>query len=848
MTQSRTLPAPPHSPADRGRRCVLALFAWVGVSLLGYFAIDPPDPLPASAPGNHFSAGRAREVMGNLLEGLGPHPAGSPEAGILRDRIHLHLEKLGFDPSIQNTYAVSEEGVAGRVQNILARRNGRKEGPVLLCMAHYDSVWAGPGVSDDLSGVAILLELARLQIEGRRADLPVVFLFTDAEEQGLVGAAGFMDTPLFEEVGLVLNFEARGGSGPGYMFETGEGNAHLIDLYGGCVDTPTAASFTSEIYSRLPNDTDFSRFRDAGIVGFNFAFIEDLHVYHTPLDDFDHLSLSSLQHEGDQAHAIMTRWLELGPVPAGEGIPDKVFGSLPGGWMLSYRVPTARLVALLSLLAVIWSAHRRVLLANTSWPQIRASLGIHAAAILIPIAISIVVGTIVRWASGSPHPWWAVPLPMVVLQAGLVLWTASRLASSRAVRDGGVALTVVTGIGWSLCAVFTALLWPGVSFLFVPPALFLAVVLLLAPADRYADVRLGHGLAYILPFAAYLWVPAQRGLAAAGGPGIEPTVLLPLVLLGTCSLPLWIGIPARLRLWLHRGALGLVILSVLGTLCVVPQSKDRPAKLNLVYVQSCEGGQGPEWQACSFGADLPEALQAAAQFKERDSRESKQGAAQHGESGGSLIPADAKLAQGVSFDQFGQEFELDFEARWPGQRVFHTPAPHLKIPPPQLEQIESEWVGRGLERALRVKATLRAGAQGGRTLLALQAAPCLARIGVGERRSGQSDTFAFLNVGTQGQPIELWFDWPAVEDLAAGVKEDGAKVAPSHQGMSPWPESDPIEILLVDQRPGLPPAGLYLQGARPPEFVPAHDGDGVMVCNRVALPWPATPNEPRGDQ
>ena len=131
--------------------------AWVLISVLGFFALSPPAPLPDTAPGNRFPAQRAGEATAGLLQGMGAHPAGSPEAEQVRTRIAGQLRLLGYEPEEQTRFAVGRDGVAGTVHNIIARRNGREPGPVLLCVAHYDSVWAGPGVSDDPSGVGGLL-------------------------------------------------------------------------------------------------------------------------------------------------------------------------------------------------------------------------------------------------------------------------------------------------------------------------------------------------------------------------------------------------------------------------------------------------------------------------------------------------------------------------------------------------------------------------------------------------------------------------------------------------------------------------------------------------------------------
>ena len=67
---------------------------------------------------------------------------------------------------------------------------------------------------------------------------------------------------------------------------------------------PVALSVTYKAYKRLPNDTDLTVFKRAGRAGMNFAFIDEVSHYHTPLDDLAHLDLGSLQHQGENALAV----------------------------------------------------------------------------------------------------------------------------------------------------------------------------------------------------------------------------------------------------------------------------------------------------------------------------------------------------------------------------------------------------------------------------------------------------------------------------------------------------------------------------------------------------------------
>ncbi|MEO2163071.1 MAG: M28 family peptidase [bacterium] len=767
-------------------------------SLLGFFAMDPPAPLPATVSGNQFSAQRAGDAMAGLLQGMGTHPAGSPEAGRMRIRIADHLRLLGYQPEEQSQFAVGSGGTAGTIHNVFARRNGREAGPVLLCVAHYDSVWAGPGVSDDLSGVGVLLELARIQIESRRSRQPVVFLFTDAEEQGLVGAAGFLDHPLCEDVGLVLNFEARGGSGVAYMFETGRGNADLMRMYADCVSHPSAASLTTEIYKRLPNDTDFSFFRNAGLAGFNFAFIEDLHVYHTPLDDFAHLSLASLQHEGEQAAQLMERWLNQVPPPSGDGVGDVVHGSLPGGWMLLYGEGTARLVSLLCLLALVWAAQGCVARGRVSWGEVAGGLSVAGLCVLIGSVVSLLWSTGLRGLAGTSQPWLAQPLWLLGIQVGLALCLWWGVVVRWGHRVGRVGAVLGAALGWGLGALATALFLPGISFLFTPVALILTVTLYMTPWDVYLQSRLARGMTGVLPVAALLWIPAHRGLVAAAGPGVELALALPILLLGTCFMPLMIGIPT----WMRRSLVGLGALvlcaSSVGTLLAPAQSAGRPAKLNLVYAQDLPTTGEAQWQARTFGPPLPDAYAGGWTFTEYEPPEAED-----------LAPPPG----------------------WSGGRLFTSPAAHLGLTPPHLELDPGAWVGQGEDRGWRVSGTLYSGASRGRTSLRVLEAPGPVSLVVSGHSLGVRKRFTIMDIPQEGLPVEIWI---------GGGGEEEPESEPDGESLE---EAEGLEVhlRLVDRRSGLPSAGADLLAARPPEFVPAHDGDGILVAAELKLTLPPPP-------
>ncbi len=243
-------------------------------------------------------------MLSRLIPDARPHPVGSPQNAKLRDIIVTTLREAGYAPQVRAAFRCETGGNCARVENIVAVRAGGTSGQAVLVSAHYDSVDAGPGTSDDVVGVTILLDLARSLAQAPASRNDIVFLLSDAEESGLHGAHAFADSaPEMARIRAVVNVEARGAAGPSLMFETGPGNARLIDLYQRNVARPVTNSLIYEVYKALPNDTDFSVYRQRGIGGFNFAFVGSASLYHSARDLPKNLDIDTFQHHGDHVFA-----------------------------------------------------------------------------------------------------------------------------------------------------------------------------------------------------------------------------------------------------------------------------------------------------------------------------------------------------------------------------------------------------------------------------------------------------------------------------------------------------------------------------------------------------------------
>ena len=313
-----------------------------------------------------FSSARAMKHLEAIAKS--PHPIGSASHAEVRDYILGNLRELGLSPTVQKVPVVSQKPgsaiVAGTVENIVAKLDGTNNHQAIMLVSHYDSVPNSFGASDDGFGVSVMLETLRaIKTRGQLRN-DVIFLFSDGEEIGLLGAKAFMEEhPWARNVGLVLNFDARGNSGPVIMFETSPNNQDLIYEFAKAVPRPVATSLSSEIYQRLPNSTDLTVFKEAGLPGLNFAYIKGLNHHHSYMDSVREVDESSIQHGGSYALALTSHFGNLASIGQRRG--NAVYFDLLGRAFFSYSerwvLPLFLLVTvLIAATAIIGFKRRRL--------------------------------------------------------------------------------------------------------------------------------------------------------------------------------------------------------------------------------------------------------------------------------------------------------------------------------------------------------------------------------------------------------------------------------------------------------------------------------------------------------
>ena len=283
-----------------------------------------------------------------------PHPSGSAENTKVREYLVKTLTDEGLTPQIQELVLMGQTSEAPLVvRNVVARLNGSNNTRAVLLVAHHDTTDRSPGAADNGSSVAALLETARALKTGPPLRNDVIFLFTDREEYGLLGAHAFVAKHAWsKDVGLVLNFDARGNRGPVLMFETGQNNGWVIKEFARAAPHPFTSSVLPDLYRLLPNNTDFTVFRNQGLPGLNFAFIDGHAFYHQSTDTIENLDPRSVAHLGWYALSLTRHFGDL-DLNSPTAVDNAIYFDLLGSTVISYpRRWTALIAVLVSALYV----------------------------------------------------------------------------------------------------------------------------------------------------------------------------------------------------------------------------------------------------------------------------------------------------------------------------------------------------------------------------------------------------------------------------------------------------------------------------------------------------------------
>ncbi|MGA8223907.1 MAG: M20/M25/M40 family metallo-hydrolase [Candidatus Acidiferrales bacterium] len=762
----------------RGVRGILSAgVVLAAVFLLSIWGLRPPVPKPTDAPATEFSAGRARAVLNRLVGDGVPHPVGSPANDAVRSRITAELTQLGYSPETQTGFACDDYGTCATVKNVIARLDGTEPtGGAVLLAAHYDSVPAGPGASDDGAGTAAVLEIARALKALPRPRHSIILLIDDGEEAGLLGARVFVDQhPWAKEVRAAVNLEARGTSGPSLMFETGSANEWIVRTMAQHDAHPATSSIFYTVYKQIPNDTDFSIFKAAGYQGANFAYIRHVAHYHTRLDNFENANPSSLQHHGDNALPMVLALANasLENPPQREAVFFDVFERFtiwwPAAWTLKMTVAAAFLLAL-EIAWLVWK--KRLTGPALLWGLL---------AWLVTMLVTGASAWLVQWAAGkagaTPVDWIAHPFPLQIAFWSLALAWVSILGLVFARRAASTGLWAGVWIWWALLSVAVAWQTPGLSYFLLIPTCVAALAGLpfaFRPNEAVGDWGL---VAAILPLAAagvvgfgpILLLYDGLGVRILAGIGILVCLVLSPLAPLTADLRSARG---GWRLALQAGAIVATILAAFAGIVAPAYSAKSPERVNLEYWLDADSGKA-QWVVHPASGHLQEAIRVAINFH--------------------------RLDKGPH--------------PWTGAPAFLADAQPLDLAAPTFTILESAV--DGAKRSYRALLRSERGAPAAALLFPPDAGIDSVRV-EGEPVQPQTERMRqYLNGWT-------YYRFPTMPGKGIEFKFT-------------LPTGKPVEVHVLDQKYGLPMEGTFLLKARPLTATASQDGDVTVVSRRVQL-------------
>lgn len=607
-TQGRDLETDTTTQSRSGRRtpAAWALGVFAVLLVLFFFRAAPLelDSVRQTNTPDQFDAQRAVERLGRVLDGT-PHPVDSAALDATRARLLQEIRTLGYSPELRaHNVCQSMSGTVARcafVQNIFFTA-GPTEGPALVLAAHYDSVDASPGFGDDGIGVGVWLEVAH-HLKQQPPTQPVVFLLTDGEETGLLGAQAFADNPddYPFTVARVINLEARGVRGPAMMFETGHPNAGLVSDWSKSGARPFSNSMMTAVYELLPNSTDLTVFMNAGFNGINIAITDGVDFYHTNRDDLAQLDRASVQHMGDQALGATRAFLASDwskDKNAGEiaysDIGSRVFVSLPQVFALVLLGLCFGIAVMMLIRPTRDGGWQKLDVRALALPPILiASSGLAAFGLLQ--LISLIRPDTAFWIAHPQAFNMAIFAVTLLLSAVMLGWVAPK-SSHEALYASGWFWFLIVGMGLSFA-------FAGFSMIFLIPG----VVFVLAGGAAWLFPRyqlIAYGIAsnflasMFFPLIHLLDVTMGLGMAAMFGV-VEAMVLAPvLAMIGGIS-------AGRLKVVAPLGVVA--VAAVVITALVPAYSVERPMPLNFTAHYDLDTQKAAVFAGARAGA-LPDAI------------------------------------------------------------------------------------------------------------------------------------------------------------------------------------------------------------------------------------------------
>ena len=531
--------------ALKPRYTFLSFLLFALAAYLSFKMVMPQETSEGKVPKTEFSTVRAFAHVNELAKE--PHYVGSKAHATVRNYIVTELKKLGLQPEIQEGFTLDNWGNISKPKNVLARIKGKNSSKALLLLSHYDSdPHSAVGASDAASGVATILEGARAFLaKNEQPENDIILLLSDGEELGLNGAELFVNKhPWAKDVGLVLNFEARGSGGPSIMLlETNDGNAKLIKAFKDAgTKYPVGNSLAYSIYKMLPNDTDLTVFREDGdIQGFNFAFIDDHYDYHTANDTVENLDFNTLSHQGSYLMPLLDYFskLDLTQMTTSE---DLIYFNSPFGfhtYPFSWIFPMLILIVIIFIGLIIYGLQKKVV----SLKGIMSGFLPFLATLVISCAATVLGWMFINWLyphyaeiqQGFTYNGYTYIFMFALLSLGIAFYSYHKFGKNNAAAN----LAIAPLFFWVVITLLAALYLDGASFISIPVLLSLASLAYLIFKEKKQSLTLTLILTLLGIPAVFILVPFIKLFPVGLGLDIIAVVALLVTLIIGLLMPIF---------------------------------------------------------------------------------------------------------------------------------------------------------------------------------------------------------------------------------------------------------------------------------------------------------------------
>ncbi len=436
-----------------------------------------------------FSRERALEHLKVLAETIGPRPLGTPQEKAALTYFAEKLAEFGcqveWQPVNKGAGMLGASALNTNSFNVIGRLAGRIPREIIVG-AHIDSSTPEiPGANDDGSGVATIIELARVLAQEPH-DSTLVFVAFCGEEAGLIGSESFVEQYPLENVALMLQLDMVSDDSPLLLFVDTEKSQTPNWLVSASIDAFHSLGYRNIDYpvffQSLNNaidgaTSDHAPFLEKGIPA--IGFVTDIAFpIHTPNDNLEYFEPAGLERSGRLIQELLRKFDGGQPEEKAGHYLLVLIGErpffVPVVWLkifivVSLGIGLAVFVRLYQKrkLSVNWEEDKK---AKKSWPKF---LVVN----FIIIDVMFCSLWVLQRVGGQRTPWYAHPDPYLVyafLFFILGIWLSLQLTRKWKLRRNSffyfsrasIYLTVLVGLAWLASGPRLAL-FPAAGLLFL---------------------------------------------------------------------------------------------------------------------------------------------------------------------------------------------------------------------------------------------------------------------------------------------------------------------------------------------------------------------------------------------